>query len=127
MNDIVIHEDSKTVETGAVLTWIDIYAFLVPKGIDVVGGRSNPVGVAGFMLGGGDYFLSKVNSMDGLNEAAGYSWTTSQYGLAVDNVVEYELVQPSGEVKAVTENDQDLWFALKVCRLSDNSYEGTAK
>jgi FAD/FMN-containing dehydrogenase len=48
----------------------------------------------------------------------GYSWKTNQYGLAVDNVVAYELVLPNGRVKVVTEQDKDLWFALKVrsCR-----------
>ncbi|KAH9972620.1 FAD-binding domain-containing protein [Lactifluus volemus] len=95
MNDIVIHEDSKTVDIGAGLTWTDVYAYLVPRGINVVGARLGKVGVAGFTLGGG------------------YSWKTSQYGLAVDNVVGYELVLPSGQVKVVTEKDEDLWFALK--------------
>ena len=32
----------------------------------------------------------------------------------MDTVTEYELVLPSGEVKKVTEQDEDLWFALKV-------------
>jgi hypothetical protein len=117
MNDIVVHEDSKTVEIGAGLNWIDVYTFLVPKGINVLGGRLAKIGVAGFMLGGGDYLLSKVHGMHRLKEAAGYCWKTSQYGLGVDNVMEYELVLPSGEVKLVTEKDQDLWFALKVRRL----------
>jgi hypothetical protein len=45
---------------------------------------------------------------------AGYSFKTNRYGLAVDTVTEYELVLPTGEVKIVTEKDEDLWFALKV-------------
>ena len=32
-------------------------------------------------------------------------------------MVEYELVLPNGQVTLVTENETDLWFALKV-RLS---------
>ena len=32
----------------------------------------------------------------------------------MDTITEYELVLPSGEVKNVTEQDEDLWFALKV-------------
>ena len=44
----------------------------------------------------------------------GYSFKTNLYGLAVDTVMEYELVLPTGEVKIVTERDEDLWFALKV-------------
>src|SRR6266702_3078045 len=55
-NDIVINEDSETVEIGAGLTWTDVYASLVPKGINVVGGRINGVGVSGLTLGGGERF-----------------------------------------------------------------------
>jgi hypothetical protein len=54
----VIHEDSETVEIGAGLTWTDVYAYLAPKGINVVGGRVNGVGVAGYTLGGGNFFSS---------------------------------------------------------------------
>ncbi|KAH9955423.1 FAD-binding domain-containing protein [Russula dissimulans] len=94
-NDIVIHNSSGTVEVGAGLTWLDVYANLVPKGINVVGGRDGGVGVGGYVVGGG------------------YSWKTNQYGLSVDTVVEYELVFPNGQVTVVTENDTELWFALK--------------
>jgi len=52
-NDIVIREDCRTVEVGAGLTWTDVYKYLVPKGLNVVGGRLNGVGVAGLTLGGG--------------------------------------------------------------------------
>jgi FAD/FMN-containing dehydrogenase len=52
-NDIVIHEDSETVEIGAGLTWMEVYSYIVPKGINVVGGRSGSVGVSGYTLGGG--------------------------------------------------------------------------
>ena len=45
---------------------------------------------------------------------AGYSWKTNQYGLTIDTVTEFELVLPNGNVKKVTEKDEDLWFALRV-------------
>ena len=45
----------------------------------------------------------------------GYSWKTSQFGLTIDTVTEFELVLPSGQVKTVTEKDEDLWFGLRVC------------
>ena len=51
--EIVIHEDSGTVDIGAGLTWTEVYEYLVPKGLNVVGGRLNGVGVAGLTLGGG--------------------------------------------------------------------------
>ena len=53
-NDIVIRKDNQTVEIGAGLTWTDVYKYLVPKGLTVVGGRLNGVGVAGLTLGGGE-------------------------------------------------------------------------
>jgi hypothetical protein len=51
--DIVIHEDSETVDIGAGLTWMEVYSYIVPKGINVVGARCGPVGVSGYTLGGG--------------------------------------------------------------------------
>ena len=47
---------------------------------------------------------------------SGYSFESNQYGLAIDNVVAYELVLPNGTVTAVTEDDHDLWFSLRVRR-----------
>ncbi|KAI0260003.1 hypothetical protein BC834DRAFT_973806 [Gloeopeniophorella convolvens] len=82
--DIVINEDAGTVDIGAGLTWTDVYEYLVPKGLNVVGGRVNGVGVAGFTLGGG------------------YSWKTNQFGLTIDTLTAVELVLPSGNVKTVT-------------------------
>ena len=53
-NDIAIREYHRTVEVGAGLTWTDVYKYLVPKGLNVVGGRLDGVGVAGLTLGGGE-------------------------------------------------------------------------
>jgi hypothetical protein len=44
----------------------------------------------------------------------------------VDNIVGFELVLPSGQIKVVTEKDEDLWFALKVRRASNSGYMATA-
>jgi FAD/FMN-containing dehydrogenase len=49
---------------------------------------------------------------------AGYSYKSSQYGLALDNVAGYELVLPNGTIKHVTQEDKDLWFGLRVSRKS---------
>ena len=49
----------------------------------------------------------------------GYSYLSSQYGLAVDNVAGYELVLPNGTVKHVTSEDEDLWFGLRVSTESE--------
>jgi hypothetical protein len=42
---------------------------------------------------------------------------SNQYGLTIDNLVAYELVLPNGTITAVTESDEDLWFALRVSDL----------
>ena len=45
----------------------------------------------------------------------GYSWLTNEYGLAVDNVVAFEVVLPNGRViSASAGTNSDLFFALKV-------------
>jgi FAD/FMN-containing dehydrogenase len=44
----------------------------------------------------------------------GYSFLTNQYGLAIDNVVEFELVLPTGVVVHVSEKAHpDLFFGLR--------------
>jgi hypothetical protein len=48
-------------------------------------------------------------------DVAGYSWKSNEYGLTVDSVTEFHLVSPNGTEMVVTEADEDLWFALKVC------------
>jgi len=81
--------------THGVQIWPEVYSYLVPKGLTVVGGRGGSIGVSGFTLGGG------------------YSWKTNQHGLTLDTVTAFELVLPNGHVKKVTEEDEDLWFALR--------------
>jgi hypothetical protein len=56
--DLVLNEEEGTVEFGAGLTWTDLFSYLVPKGLNVVGGRVHGVGVAGFILGGGRHSSS---------------------------------------------------------------------
>ena len=45
---------------------------------------------------------------------SGYSFKSNEYGLAIDNVVAYDLVLPNGTATTITEDDDDLWFALRV-------------
>lgn len=56
--DIVINEEEGVVEIGAGLNWTEVYAYLLPKGITVAGGRINGVGVSGYTLGGGKHSSS---------------------------------------------------------------------
>ena len=117
-SDIVIHEESGTVDVGAGLTWTGVYKHLVPKGLNVVGGRLDGVGLGGFTLGGGGCCFWLGNLSTRLTHCclgvAGYSWKTNQFGLTIDTVTAFELVLPNGKVRVVTEKDKDLWWALKV-------------
>ncbi|KAH9023865.1 FAD dependent oxidoreductase [Lactarius hengduanensis] len=90
-----VNTEAQTVELGPSLTWDDVFERLTPYGVNVIGGRIPGVGVGGLTLSGG------------------YSFQTSQYGLSLDNVVAFELVQPNGTVTTVTEANHDLWFALR--------------
>ena len=53
-NDTKVDYKSGTVELGAGLTWGQVYAALEPTGVNVVGGRTPEIGVAGLTLGGGE-------------------------------------------------------------------------
>jgi FAD/FMN-containing dehydrogenase len=119
--DIVLNEEEGTVEIGAGLTWTEVYSYLVPKGLNVVGGRVDGVGVGGFTLGGGRH-TSSLPRFAQRHTVAGYSWKTNQYGLTIDTVTAFELVLPNGHVITVTEKDEDLWFALRVRLNSISEY-----
>ncbi|KZV63916.1 FAD-binding domain-containing protein [Peniophora sp. CONT] len=92
--DIKLSDDKKTVDVGAGSIWDEVYLALNGTGVNAPGGRVPGVGVAGFSLGGG------------------YTFQTSQYGLAIDNIASYELVLPNGTVTTVLPGD-DLFFALR--------------
>ncbi|KHN97494.1 oxidoreductase [Metarhizium album ARSEF 1941] len=82
---------------AGVLHW-EVYSEGAEKGFTIVGGECPTVGaVGGFLQGGG------VSSF--------HSFTK---GLAVDNVLEYQVVTANGELVAANENqNQDLFWALK--------------
>ncbi|KAI4593427.1 hypothetical protein KJ359_009317 [Pestalotiopsis sp. 9143b] len=76
--------------------WGSVYNMLQPFGVSVAGGRQTPVGVAGFLLGGGNSYYNNAR------------------GWGCDSVVSFEVVLADGRVvdASATEN-RDLWIALK--------------
>ncbi|KAK2754474.1 FAD binding domain protein [Colletotrichum kahawae] len=90
-------EDRKSISVASGHNWADIYNYLSPEGLAVVGSRIGVVGVPGFMLGGGMSFLG------------------NQYGWASGNVVGYEAVLSSGSVVYATATNEysDLFWALR--------------
>ncbi|KAK5941072.1 hypothetical protein PMZ80_006349 [Knufia obscura] len=95
MQDTTYNLDgTASVRPGA--RWSEAVAALEPYSVTVVGGRIGDVGVGGYTLGGGLSFLS------------------SQYGLACDMVVEFEVVLPDGTIATINDSENtDLFFALK--------------
>lgn len=96
LNELQVSEDRKTTRVGTGNVWFDVYAYLTPKNLSVVGGRVKDIGTGGLTLGGGISFFS------------------GRYGWACDGVKEYELVTASGEVLEVNrESHPDLYWALR--------------
>ena len=84
------------VHIGAGARWSEVYATLEPQGIMAGGGRESHVGVAGFLLGGG------------------FSWYSGKRGMAIEDVVAYEVVLADGSiVRATGTKHNDLFKALK--------------
>ncbi|KAG8631308.1 hypothetical protein KVT40_000448 [Elsinoe batatas] len=89
---------SKTsINVGPGNRWRDVYNALEPHGLAVVGGRVGPVGVPGFILGGG------------------VSYFGQQRGWAVNNVASIQVVLADGRLVTASARGQysDLFWALK--------------
>lgn len=87
----VYHSNNQTVDVGAGQTWDNVYRALEPFHVSVLGGRVSGVGVGGFALGGG------------------YGWKSNQYGLAIENIFEYEvsvLLRWSGETFLLSQDSR---------------------
>lgn len=52
LKNLAMSSDKKTVTVGAGNRWRDVYTFVIPYNVAVVGGREPMVGVTGFLLGG---------------------------------------------------------------------------
>lgn len=100
-NEITYQETDKTLVVGAGCLFDEVYMELERLKIkrNVVGGSATGgVGVAGYLLGGG------------------YSLKTNQWGLGIDNIRDFDIVLPSGELlrKVAVDNKPDLFKAVKV-------------
>ncbi|RPA79345.1 FAD-binding domain-containing protein [Ascobolus immersus RN42] len=84
------------VHLGPGLLWKEVVPQLAPYNVTVVGGRVPGVGVGGLILGGGLSYLS------------------NRYGMAADNVLNYELVAANGNIiNANATYNSDLFWAMK--------------
>ncbi|KAF2397264.1 FAD-binding domain-containing protein [Trichodelitschia bisporula] len=77
-------------------TWNDVIGVLDKQGVTVVGGRLGPVGLGGYLVQGGLSFLS------------------AQYGMAADNVLNFETVMANGSIVNINaQTDRDLLIAMR--------------
>ncbi|KAJ5952345.1 uncharacterized protein N7479_010758 [Penicillium vulpinum] len=96
MNSTTYNEKAGTASILPGSRWGGVYETLAKYNVTVAGGRSGVVGVAGFLLGGGNTFH------------------TSRVGFGCDNVVNYEVVLADGTIIEVNKDSHaDLFKALK--------------
>lgn len=58
LTQLSLSDDQSTVNVGPGNRWSNIYDYLEPNGLTVVGGRLGHVGVPGYILGGGVSYFS---------------------------------------------------------------------
>lgn len=91
-----VDESRQSVSVGPGNRWVDVYTFLEPLGLTVIGGRSAYVGVGGFLQGGGISFYSNA------------------YGWGLDNIREFEVVLGNGTIiRANSTSNPKLYKALR--------------
>ncbi|TVY14647.1 FAD-dependent monooxygenase yanF [Lachnellula arida] len=96
LNSISLSSDGTFASIGPGSRWGDVYEMLGADEVLVVGARIPDVGVGGLLLGGGYFYFSE------------------QFGLAADNVKNFEVVIANGTiVDANADINEDLFWALK--------------
>ncbi|OGM43868.1 FAD binding domain protein [Aspergillus bombycis] len=96
MRSVEVSPDQKTAKVGSGHVLLSLYQGLEKYNLTTLGGRVADVGLGGYALGGG------------------FSHLSSKYGLAMDNIFEYEIVLPNATIAIVNqETHPDLYFALR--------------
>ena len=96
MKDIQVDPEARTVRVGGGCTWGEVDAATGEHGLATPSGIISTTGVGGLTLGGGLGHL------------------TRKFGLAIDNLLEAEMVLASGErVTANADENPDLYWAIR--------------
>lgn len=96
LDSVTLTADKKEVQVGGGAHWTQVYNYLTPYNLTAIGGRDSSVGVGGLTLGGGISFFS------------------ARYGLACDNVNNFQVVFADGSIHNVNlKTYPDLFQALK--------------
>ncbi|KAK3984531.1 FAD binding domain-containing protein [Cladorrhinum sp. PSN332] len=96
LNSVSLSTDKKVATVGPGARWGEVVSALDASQTSVIGGRIPNVGVGGLILGGG------------------YFHTSERFGLAADNVKNFEVVKSNGDIiNANANQNSDLFWALK--------------
>ena len=96
LRDVQVDPDARTVRVGGGATWAEVDAATGEHGLATPSGIISTTGVGGLTLGGGLGHL------------------TRKLGLAIDNLIEADVVLASGEqVRASADENPDLFWALR--------------
>lgn len=92
----IIDEANRIVRIGAGAHWGEVAKQLAPHKLAISSGDTTSVGVGGLTLG------------------AGVGWMVRGHGLAIDNVVAFEMVDADGKnLRATADENPDLFWALR--------------
>jgi FAD/FMN-containing dehydrogenase len=96
MNDVALTTDYRAARISGGARASDVFAVTDPRGLAVVTGSCNSVGMTGLTLGGG------------------YGSLSARFGLALDNLLTAEVVLADGRiVTASLDNEPELFWALR--------------
>jgi FAD/FMN-containing dehydrogenase len=96
VNAVRVDADGRTVEAGPGAIWADVDRETQVFGLATPGPTVSTVGVAGFVLGGGSGYL------------------TRRHGMAVDNLLEAEIVTADGTIRRISPGvEDDLFWAIR--------------
>ena len=92
INQLAVSSNKSFISLGPGLRWGEVYDALDPVGVSVIGGRIPHVGVAGLILGG-------LSSLENFSDRVlmrippgGLFHFSGKYGLAADNVKNFEVL-----------------------------------
>lgn len=96
LSNVTVDVDNQTARVEAGVLWGAVLEKTHPFGLTPLLGSSSGVGAVGYTLGGG------------------MGWLARKYGLAVDSVLEFEVVTADGQLRRVSETqNNELFWALR--------------